>query len=218
MSLPHKPYAGVFITIEGGEGVGKTTLAASLYEHLQKMGHDVLKTREPGGSKLSEHIRKVLLDPNLDIPISDRAELFLFLAARAEHLDELILPALHAGKIVICERFNDSTIAYQGYARNLGVEYVQKLCSAAFPKIEPDCTFFLDIDPEMGLRRAKNQRGAPLDRLELEKMQFHTAVRQGFLHLLDEHPERIYVLDAQKPPLEVVQAALSILNRLIKPK
>lgn len=217
MPLPHKPYEGIFVTIEGGEGVGKTTLSFSLCEHLQKMGHSVFKTREPGGSQLSEHIRKVLLDPNLNIAIGDRAELFLFLAARAQHLDELILPALHSGKIVICERFNDSTIAYQGYARNLGMEYVQKLCSAAFPNVEPDLTFFLDIDPEVGLKRAKNQRGNSLDRLELEEIEFHKSVRQGFLHLLDAHPKRIYVIDAQKPSAEVLQSTLPLLTQLLKP-
>jgi dTMP kinase len=211
-----KPYDGFFITLEGGDGSGKTTLARSLVEHLQKNNCAVVKTREPGGSKLSEHIRTLLLDPTVKVGICEKAELLLFLAARAQHIEEIILPALRAGKIVVCERFNDSTIAYQGYARHLGMEHVEKLCMAASSQLEPDVTFFLDVDPSLGLKRAKQGRGDKLDRLEQEQMQFHSEVRQGFLHLAVKYPARISVIDASTPQEEVLRSTLHILSQHLK--
>lgn len=209
MQRTNKPYDGFFLTIEGGEGSGKSTLAEGLRETLEKKGYSVFKTREPGGSPLSEHIRDLLLDSEKEFSIGQRAELFLFLAARAQHLEEKILPALHEGKLVICERFNDSTIAYQGGARHLGMHYVESLCKCASEGFaDPDYTLFLDIDPEVGLHRVEKKRKTAFDRIEQEKLQFHKEVRQAYLHLADQYPERIIILDASQPKDQVLFSAL----------
>ena len=190
-----KPYEGLFITIEGGEGCGKSTLAESLAKEMQDKGYHVLKTREPGGAPLAEKIRDLLLHHEA-IPISAHAELLLFLAARAQHIDESILPALRAEKVVICERFHDSTVAYQGCGRELGMKFVEDLCRRACFELIPDCTLLLDIDPIVARERIGKRE---LDRVEREKLEFHKLVRQAFLHLADQHPHRIEVIDASLP-------------------
>lgn len=210
MQSRNKPYPGLFLTIEGGEGVGKSTFAGSLEAYLREKGHQVVRTREPGGTKLSEALRQLLLESETEV--GSHAELLLFLAARSQHLEELILPALHAGKFVICERFHDSTIAYQGCARHLGMTYVEELCKLSTEGIVPDYTFFLDLDPEEGIKRIKTKRGQPLDRMEQQEIQFHREVRQGFLHLADKYPERIHILDAALPPEKVFAEAIVRLN------
>jgi dTMP kinase len=207
--MSHKPYEGFFVTIEGGEGCGKTTLAYLLTLELKGRGYPVVQTREPGGSVLSEHLRTLLLNPHTEYAISEKAELLLFLAARAQHMEELITPALYQGKIVICERFHDSTIVYQGCARSLGMHYVENLCLQVTQW--PDFTLLLDIDPQEGRHRLQIAERKP-DRLEKEKLQFHQEVRQGFLHLADEHSERIAVIDATLPSKEVLEAALLVLE------
>lgn len=206
----NKPYEGLLVTIEGGEGSGKTTLTNRLAQELEKRGYPVLKTREPGGTPLSEHIRKVLLSPDAPYAISDQAELLLFLAARVQHIEERIKPALRQGHIVVCERFNDSTIAYQGCARHLGAERVEQLCKLVCEG--PDLTLLLDIDPVEGMRRITAERKEPFDRLEQEHLQFHREVRQGFLHLADQYPQRITILDATLPIEQVTQAALTLVE------
>lgn len=206
-----KSYPGTFITIEGGEGSGKTTLTRSLAEHLAKQGLPLIHTREPGGTALAEAIRGLLLSESKVCP---QSELLLFLAARAQHLEELILPALQAGKIVLCERFNDSSIVYQGYARELGMDYVEDLCTHVCRGVHPDKTLFLDISPEMAFARLKR----PLDRLEKEKIQFHQAVRQGYLHLADKYPTRITALDATLPGEALFDAALKCIHPLLSGK
>jgi dTMP kinase len=205
--VPNKPYKGFFLTIEGGEGSGKSYLAEKLTLELRALGYQVVKTREPGGSLLSEELRKLILEPPSGVKIGDRAELLLFLASRAEHVEEVILPALHEGKIVLCERFNDSTIAYQGCARHLGMGYVDKLCHLA-TTLDPDLTLLLDLDPELGLERVEKKRQSAFDRLEREHLQFHRDVRQGFLHLADQYPSRITIVDANNPPEIVLATAL----------
>lgn len=200
-----KPYKGFFITIEGGEGCGKTTLAEKLQHALQQQGFSVLKTREPGGSELSEKIRTLVLDPTIGVKICERSELLLYLAARLQHIEESILPALREGKVVICDRFNDSSIVYQGCARHLGMEFVEKLCHLTCNGIEPDFTLFLDVDPEMGLKRL--QPGT-FDRLEQEKLQFHKEVRHGYLHLADKYSDRISIIDGSLTPDQVFDLAM----------
>lgn len=213
MRPKNKPYQGLFITIEGGEGVGKSTLSDEITLKLKKQGYDVLKTREPGGPPLSEEIRQILLSPKQTFKVGCRAELLLFLAARAQHLEEQILPALYQGKVVICERFNDSTIAYQGCARQLGMSYVEELCKLATEEIsEPDATILLDIDPIEGKKRLLAQRGESVDRLEREELQFHKEVRQGFLHLADRYSERMTIIDASLPIDQVVKMALQAIE------
>ncbi len=207
MQQINKPYEGLFITIEGGEGSGKSTLSDHLALFLQNKGYAVLKTREPGGTPLCEHLRNLLL--NSHEPMHEKTELLLFLAARVQHLEEQIKPALHEGQIVICERFHDSTIAYQGCARGLGMDYVEKLCKMICDN--PDCTILLDNDPQEGMMRMKSEGKQP-DRIEKEMLQFHREVRQGFLRLADEHPNRIAVIDAALPIEEVARQAIHALE------
>lgn len=213
MQQINKPYEGLFITVEGGEGSGKTTLCAVLATSLQERGYDVIHTREPGGAPLSDVLRDVLLNPEKTYTIGERAELLLFLAARAQHIEEQILPALRNGKVVICDRFNDSTIAYQGCARHLGMHYVEKLCQLATEGLAaPNCTLFLDLDPEIGLERVRASRPNGGDRLDQEKLQFHKEVRQGYLHLADAHPDRIEIIDATPSTDQVLKSCLTALE------
>ncbi len=213
MQQINKPYEGLFITVEGGEGSGKTTVCDQVASALEKKGYDVIKTREPGGSALSECLRDVLLNPKKEYTIGERAELLLFLAARAQHIEEELLPALRHGKVVICDRFNDSSIAYQGCARHLGMHYVEKMCQLATEELaEPNCTLFLDLDPAIGMKRVKDLRQDEYDRVEQEKLQFHCEVRQGYLHLADKHPDRIEIIDASAPVDQVVGACLKALE------
>lgn len=213
MQQINNPYEGLFITIEGGEGSGKSSVCAHIAKALEARGYEVIQTREPGGSPLSEHLRELLLSSKEAYKIGERAELLLFLAARAHHIEEQILPALHQGKIVLCDRFNDSSIAYQGCARHLGMHYVEKLCQLATEGLaEPNCTLFLDLDPVIGMERVRQLRHEQFDRLEQEKLQFHREVRQGYLHLADQHPERIEVIDASQPLDTVVEACLQALE------
>lgn len=204
----NKPYEGLLITVEGGDGAGKSTFTYNLFQALKKQGYPVVQTREPGGTALSEYLRDLLLKRDGAIPISEKAELFLFLASRIQHLEEHILPLLRKGSVVLCERFHDSTIAYQGNARHLGMHYVEEVCKYACNGIEPDASFFLDLDPCQALQRLC----ASTDRIEQEHLQFHQEVRQGFLHLADQYPERISILDATLSEQELVEKALHILE------
>jgi len=210
---------GIFLTIEGGEGSGKTTIAEQLTKTLSDRGYSVLHTREPGGTKLSEQIRNILLKhSSSDLSMGVHAELLLFLAARAQNIEENILPQLRKGGLVLCERFHDSSVAYQGAARYLGMQYVEQLCHLACPGIEPHCTLLLDLDPRVGLERAKKLRGQELDRLEEEGLQFHSEVRQGFLHQADKYPSRIRVIDAGLSLDQVLKASLLAIEPfLLKP-
>ncbi len=194
---------GRFLTFEGGEGSGKSTVSAHIARWLQKRGYEVVLTREPGGSAFGNMVRKWLLDPECKTPIGQQAEFLLFLAARAQHIEELIAPAVAAGKIVLCDRFNDSSVAYQGVARGLGFKYTRLLCSMVCEHIQPEMTFLLDIDPEIGLHRAKGTAKAEAaaglhDKMEAEALHFHQQVRQGFQTLAAIEPERIHVIDASQ--------------------
>lgn len=189
------------ITIEGGEGSGKSTLIKA----LSKSFPDAVVTREPGGCVLSEQIRKLLLAPS-DTPIDTEAETLLFLAARAQHLHEVIRPALEAGKTVLCDRFNDSTVAYQGHARGLGIDHVERLCALACHDLQPDYTLLLDIDPAIGLKRAGHVSDP--DRMESETLDFHARVNEGFRKVARRHSSRIRVLDATLPAREIAEQAL----------
>ncbi len=197
---------GLFITFEGGEGAGKTTLMKKLAEKLKK--HEILQTREPGGTQLGESVRSILLNPQKKI--SARSELTLFLACRSQHIEEVILPALEEGKIVLCDRFNDSSVAYQGAARSLGMEKVQKFCNFICNNLQPDRTFYLDIDPAIGLKRASGS-----DRIESEKLSFHETIRSAFLILAKQHPERIHVIDARKTADQVFAEVLNEFSRFL---
>ncbi|MBN9378818.1 MAG: dTMP kinase [Chlamydiales bacterium 38-26] len=207
----------LFITIEGGEGAGKTTLIDKLTSVLSTHGYEIVKTREPGGSRLSNQIRQWLLNRDADLPIGYKAELLLFLSARAQHLEELIKPALSQHKAVICDRFNDSTIVYQGLGRGLGMGYVKKLCELVSEGVKPNLTLFLDVDPHVGLMRTRqaskeNARPGEVDRIEAERIDFHERVRKGFLTLANQEPERIFVIDANQTEDAVFRQAKKILE------
>lgn len=202
---------GLFITFEGGEGAGKTTLIERIFTQLSHEGRQVVKTREPGGTSLGEEIRSLLLHHKG--PVSPYAELSLFLASRAQHIAELILPALEAGKIVLCDRFNDSTIAYQGMARGLGMDKVASVCHFISSGLEPHLTLYLDIDPADGLSRVKKSRST--DRIEAENLAFHTKIREGYLSIHKKDPTRFHLLNAEQPPEEVYVQAIELIQSLL---
>jgi len=203
---------GLFITFEGGEGAGKSTLIEEMAMQLASTGYEVLKTREPGGTKLGEHVRQILLQHSHE-KVSVYAELCLFLASRAQHISEVIGPALEARKIVLCDRFNDSSVAYQGAARGLGMEKVAAFCDFISEGLEPQLTLYLDIDPELGLSRAKKSRAQ--DRIESETLAFHSKIREAYLSILKESPRRFHRLDASKAPIEVFNEAMKQVNPLL---
>ncbi|MDR3275135.1 MAG: dTMP kinase [Endomicrobium sp.] len=188
-----------FITIEGGEGSGKTTQAALIKEYLELKGYKTLLTREPGGTVSAEAIRNILLDPNSKlVPLS---ELFLYEAARAQHIEEVIMPALKSGKVVVCDRFTDATAAYQGHGRGLNLQFINKFNSEASLGLIPILTIYLDIEPSKGLHKAKGLHkeycGKNGDRLERESIQFHNKVRKGYLNQAEKYPKRIKVVKTQ---------------------
>lgn len=188
----------MFITIEGIEGGGKTTQVRLLAEALERKKIAVRLTREPGGTKLGEDIRSLLL--HSATRIGRFAELFLILADRAEHVENVIRPALQAGNVVICDRFSDSTLAYQAYGRELAIDTVRTAEAVARQGVRPDLTFLLDCPVEVGLGRTDRRRGAErADRFEGEGAAFHERVRRGFLALAGEDPERIRLLDSTQP-------------------
>jgi dTMP kinase len=213
-------FKGHFITLEGGEGSGKTTLRHQLAAFLTEKGYDVITTREPGGTHLGETIRDWLLHQDPALSIGHQAELLLFLAARAQHIEEKILPALETGKIVICDRFNDSTIAYQGGARGLGVKYVTKLCHLICGDVAPQLTLFLNVPPEIGLSRSRSvhkeqSSSGELDRIESEALPFHRKIQQTLELLAKREPLRIYTINANQSQARVLQEAILAVEELV---
>ncbi len=202
---------GVFLTFEGGEGAGKTTLIEEIARQLASEGYSILKTREPGGTKLGEHVRAILLQK--ESPVSPYAELSLFLASRAQHIFEVIGPALEANKIVLCDRFNDSSIAYQGIARGLGKEKVAAFCDFISQGLQPQLTLYLDVEPELGLTRVK--QGRTHDRIEAEGTLFHAKIREAYLSIHKENPKRFRLLDASLPPARVFEEAMKAIHPLL---
>ena len=199
--------AGRFITLEGGEGVGKTTNASFLVARLKALGVEVIHTREPGGSPQAERIRELLLAPTADDPWVADTELLLMFAARAQHLAATILPALMRGAFVVCDRFTDATYAYQGAARGLAPERIEVLEAFVQQGLRPDLTFLLDM-PAYQARRRVESRGQPLDRFESEAADFFARVREGYLARAAQSEGRMVVVDATLP-LSQVQAQLT---------
>ncbi len=179
---------GIFISFEGTDGSGKTTQINLLSEYMQSRGYDLVALREPGGVAISERIRSVVLDSR-HTEMDQVTEMLLYAAARAQLVAQVILPALNAGKSVICDRFVDSSYIYQGYARGLGIETVKAVNDIATRSLMPDITFFMDVDPELALKR-RYDNSQP-DRLELESMAFHRKVYDGYVLLCDQYPDRI---------------------------
>ena len=204
----------MFITFEGPEGSGKTTVSNIIVSRLEKLGYKVVKTREPGGTPISEAIRNVILDTK-NTNLDPRAEALLYAASRRQHLVEKVWPAIKEGKIVICDRFLDSSLAYQGGARHLGVDNILSVNMFATEGTFPDITLLFDISPEDGLKRIAANANREVNRLDLEKIDFHKKVREVFLDLAKQYHERFVIIDANKPLEEVVENAwLAIKNKL----
>lgn len=203
----------MFITLEGPEGSGKTSQVPALAAYLRNAGYEVIVTREPGGTAVGDQIREVLM--NLDnVAIVPRTEILLFLAARAQHVESLIRPALEAGKVVLCDRYGDSTLAYQGYGHNTDLETLRALLDYSTGGLKPDLTLLLDVPVEEGMARKKTN-DAEWNRLDAYALAFHERVRQGYLALAKAEPERWLVIDARQDKDKVQQAMrCAIMNRL----
>jgi dTMP kinase len=193
----------LFVTFEGIEGSGKSTHLRLLANALRSAGHDVVETREPGGTTLGQALREMLLAPS-DMPPEPLAELLLYCADRAQHVAQVIRPALAAGQVVLCDRFSDSTLAYQGYARSLDLGTVRALDAAARGGVEPDLTFLLDCPPDAGLARARARSGSS-DRFEQEALAFHESVQRGFHALAAAMPARYRIIDTVPPAAQVAE-------------
>ena len=196
---------GLFITFEGPDGCGKTTQMKLLAEYFKKKGKEVVLTREPGGKGLGEKVREILL--NYDGEVSDRCESFLFLADRAQNIDIIVNPAVKEGKIVLCVRHIDSTVAYQGYGRGLNIDRINMLNNLATNGKKPDLTLVFDVDVETSMKRVGKEK----DRMESAGIDFHNRVRKGYLELAKQEPKRIKVLDATKSIEEIHKDVINIL-------
>lgn len=197
---------GLFITFEGADGCGKTTQLNLIKEYLGEQGKDVLVTREPGAKGLGEHVRKILL--NYDGVVSDRCESFLFLADRAQNIDVIVNPAIQEGKIVLCDRHTDSTVAYQGYGRGLDIEEINMLNNLATGNKKPDLTLVFDVDIETSMKRVGKEK----DRMENAGDAFFNRVRQGYLEIAKNEPDRVKVVDSTKSIEDVHKDVVEIIK------
>lgn len=204
---------GYFVSFEGPDGAGKSTV---LKEVLNQIGSELktqyLVTREPGGSKIAEKIRDIILDPVND-KMDNKTEALLYAASRSQHVEEIIRPALKEGKVVFSDRYVDSSLAYQGAGRDLGIQEVKQINDFATDKLDPDLTFFLDLAPEVGLKRIEKLRPGQEDRLEQENLAFHKKVYAGFLKVKEMYPERFVTVDATQPIDQVVAQVIAILKQ-----
>jgi len=196
---------GIFITFEGPDGAGKTTIIHMVAEQIK----NVLLTREPGGIDIAEQIRRVILDKE-NTAMDPRTEALLYAAARRQHLIEKVKPALEAGKVVLCDRFVDSSLAYQGYARGLGIEQVLSINQFAIEQMMPDLTIYFDIEPELGLKRINKNKGREVNRLDLEALDFHQKVREGYYQIMGRFPDRFIKIDAAGTLDEVFQKTIQV--------
>lgn len=197
---------GLFITLEGADGCGKTTQLNLLKEYLTSSGYEIVVTREPGGKGLGEKLREILL--NYDGEVSDRCEAFLYLADRAQNIDTIIKPAINSGKIVLCDRHTDSSVAYQGYGREQNIDNINMLNELAVNGVHPDLTIVFDIDTETSMARV----GAEKDRLESAGIEFHKRVRNGYLEIAKKNPQRIKVVDASQTIEDVQRDVIKIVE------
>ena len=200
---------GLFITFEGADGCGKTTQLKMLAEYLTNKGFEVLITREPGAKGLGEKIREILL--NYEGDVSDRCESFLFLADRAQHIDMVINPAIESGKIILCDRHTDSSVAYQGFGRGLPVERIKMLNDLAVNGRYPDMTLVFDVDVETSMKRVGNEK----DRMESAGMEFFNRVRQGYLDIAKQEPQRVKVLDAKKSIEDIHKDVIELIEEIL---
>jgi dTMP kinase len=207
------PNRGRFITLEGIEGAGKSTVAQLVSEWLAARGTPARVTREPGGTPLAERVRKIVLDRG-DEAVSPRAETLLMFAARSIHVENLIRPALARGEWVICDRFTDASRAYQGYGRGMDLAWIEQLAGAVHGDLQPDCTLLLDLPVDVGLTRARGRSGVAADRFEAEAAEFFERVRQGYLQIARAEPQRVRVIDASAALLSVTQQVTRVLEGL----
>ncbi len=211
-----KVMKGFFITAEGGEGAGKTTVLDHLFKKLTAQGYDVLLTREPGGISISEQIRNIILHPD-HTEMEKRTEALLYAAARRQHLIQKVIPAINEGKIVLCDRFIDSSLAYQGYAREIGIDEVFTINNFAIEGCMPSLTLYFDIRPETGLKRIALNSNREQNRLDLEAMEFHQKVYEGYQILLKRFPNRIVKIDAEQNVSQVTDNAFKyIISHITK--
>ena len=201
---------GLFITFEGADGCGKTTQIKLVKDYLEKSGYEVVLTREPGAKGLGEKIREILL--NYDGIVSDRCESFLFLADRAQNIDTIVNPAVEKGKIVLCDRHIDSTVAYQGYGRGLDLERINKLNLLATDGRVPDLTIVFDIDVETSMQRVGKEK----DRMESAGIEFHNRVRNGYLEIAKNEPERVKVVDGREGIEKVFENVKDLVNKTLQ--
>ncbi|WP_297429436.1 dTMP kinase [Clostridium sp.] len=204
---------GLFIVFEGGEGSGKTTAIDEIYNWITDNKFNCIKTREPGGIKISEQIRQVILSKENN-SMDSRTEALLYAAARRQHLVEKVIPALNDGKIVLCDRFIYSSLAYQGYARGLGIEEVMSINKFAVGEYMPDISILFDLDPKIGLERINNSDCREINRLDLEKLDFHERVRVGYNIVYEENKDKIIKIDASKSKENVIEE----IKNILKPK
>lgn len=200
---------GLFITLEGADGCGKTTQLNLLKEYLASRGYEIVVTREPGGKGLGEKLREILL--NYDGEVSDRCEAFLYLADRAQNIDTIIKPAINSGRIVLCDRHTDSSVAYQGYGREQNIDNINMLNELAVNGVHPDLTIVFDIDTETSMARV----GAEKDRLESAGIEFHKRVRNGYLEIAKKNPQRIKVVDASQTIEDVQRDVIKIVEGVL---
>lgn len=206
---------GLFITLEGPDGSGKSTIIKLIGDYLQEKGIDAIMTREPGGTSIGEDIRHIILD-NKNIDMGGETEALLYAASRAQHVHEKILPALNAGKLVLCDRFVLSSLAYQGVGRGLGIDRVKKINDFALSGLYPDLILFFHIDPEITLKRKTN--GTDGDRLEKEGNDFHNRVYNGYMELLKLYPDNIRIIDASQSIEKVLEDSIGKIEELLRLK
>lgn len=202
----------MFITFEGGEGSGKSTAIKHIVEQLQKDGFEIVLTREPGGTPISEQIRNVILDKK-NTEMDPVTEALLYAASRRQHIVEKIIPSVKEGKIVLCDRYLDSSLAYQGVARKLGIDYVYELNQFATEGLLPDLTLLFDLEPEIGLKRISSNSSREVNRLDVEKLDFHHMVRDAFLSLAKRFPDRYVIIDASSSPEKVASDAYEAIRK-----
>ncbi len=208
---------GLFITFEGNDGSGKSSVIEAIRSELTTLGYEVVYSREPGGSKVAEKIREVILDVD-NLGMDDKTESLLYAASRREHIKKTVLPALEEGKIILCDRYIDSSLAYQGYARGLGIDEVYNMNLYATEGLLPDLTLLVCVRPEIGLNRIKSNNRGELDRLELEKLEFHNKVYEGYLEVAKKFNDRIVVINGEESREKVRESALSVVMNFIKEK
>lgn len=207
--------SGIFITFEGPEGAGKTTVVSAMCERMNGAGYDVLLTREPGGTNIGDQIREILLSQK-NRGMMAETELLLFSASRAQIVREVILPALEAGKIVLCDRFYDSTLAYQGYGRNLDLETLRVITDFATNSLTPDLTILLDVAPEAGLARRRTSMDAEWNRLDADELALHQRVRAGYHALADAEPARWRIVDASPQSQIVIEETWKVIKQYLQ--